>query len=92
MELGEDINTLSIIFSKKEIYDLTSQIRKVADSIALNISEGSIGKSNAEFEKFIGYAIRSIAGVFTCLCKAKKRKTPDFGLRTTVLSFPDFNF
>jgi len=49
MELGEDINTLSIIFPKKEIYNLTSQIRKVADSIALNISERSIGKSNDEF-------------------------------------------
>jgi len=74
MEIGEDINTLSKIFPKKETYNLTSQICRATDSIALNISEGSIGQSNAEFKKFIGYAIRSLAEVVTCLHKAKWRK------------------
>ena len=74
MELGEDINKLSNKFPKKEMYNLTSQIRKAADSIALNISEGSIGQSNPEFKRFIGYAIRSLAEVVTCLHKAKRRE------------------
>jgi four helix bundle protein len=39
----------------------------------LNISEGAIGQSNPEFKKFIGYAIRSLAEVITCLHKAKRR-------------------
>ena len=73
MELGEDINTLSEKFPKKEIYNLSSQIRRAADSIALNISEGSIGQSNPEFKKFIGYAIRSLAEVITCFHKARMR-------------------
>ena len=74
MELGEDINKLSNKFPKKEIYNLSSQIRRAADSIALNISEGSIGQSNPEFKKFIGYAIRSLAEVVTCLHKAQRRE------------------
>ena len=72
MEIGEEINTLTNDFPKKELYNLSSQIRRAVDSIALNISEGSIGQSNPEFKKFIGYAIRSLGEVVTCLYKAKK--------------------
>jgi len=74
MDMGEDINSLSDNFPKKEIYNLSSQIRRAVDSIALNISEGSIGQSNPEFKKFMGYAIRSLAEVVTCLHKAIRRK------------------
>jgi len=56
-----------------EIYNRTSQIRRAADSIALNISEGSIGQSDAEFKRFIGYSVRSLAEVITCLYKALAR-------------------
>jgi len=73
MEIGEEINSLTGKFPNKEIYNLSSQIRRAADSIALNISEGSIGQSNLELKKFIGYAIRSLAEVVTCLYKAKRR-------------------
>ena len=74
MEIGEEINTLTNDFPKKELYNLSSQIRRAVDSIALNISEGSIGQTNPEFKKFIGYAIRSLAEVVTCLYKAKRRQ------------------
>ena len=73
MELGEDMNTISNKFPKKEIYNLSSQIRRAADSISLNISEGSILQSGPEFRRFMGYSIRSLAEVVTCLHKAKKR-------------------
>lgn len=73
MEFGESINKLSLNFPKEEIYNLSSQIRRSADSIALNISEGSIGQSNAEFKKFVGFSIRSLAEAVTCLHKARKR-------------------
>ncbi len=53
MDLGEDIYKLSTKFPKDEMYNLTSQIRRAADSIALNISEGSIGQSNPEFKNKI---------------------------------------
>jgi four helix bundle protein len=73
MDYREEIFQLSRQFPKEEIYNLTSQIRRVADSIALNISEGSIGQSNLEQKRFIGMAVRSLAEVVTCLHKAKRR-------------------
>ncbi|WOK04686.1 four helix bundle protein [Imperialibacter roseus] len=55
------------------MYNLSSQIRRASDSVALNISEGSIGQSNLELKKFTGYSIRSLAEVITCIHKAKRR-------------------
>jgi four helix bundle protein len=74
MDLAEEIHELSKGFPKEEVYNLTSQIRKAADSIALNIAEGSIGQTNPEQARFISYALRSLAEVVTCLYKAKRRK------------------
>ncbi len=73
MDLGDDIDAITDRFPKKEIYNLSSQIRRAADSIALNISEGSIGQSNPEQKRFVAYSIRSLAEVVTCLHKAKRR-------------------
>ena len=73
MDYGEKINALSISFPDKEKFNLSSQILRASDSVALNIAEGSIGQSNPEFKKFLGYAIRSLAEVVTCLHKAKRR-------------------
>jgi four helix bundle protein len=73
MEYGESIFQLSCKFPKEETYNLSSQIRRAVDSIALNISEGAIGQSNREFKKFMCYAIRSLAEVVTCLHKASLR-------------------
>lgn len=74
MKMGEEMNLLAVRFPKKEIYNLSSQIRRAADSIALNISEGSIVQSKPEFRKFMGYSIRSLAEVVTCLYKARNRE------------------
>ncbi|MFT5266153.1 MAG: four helix bundle protein [Polaribacter sp.] len=75
MDMGEEVNTLAYEFPKMEIFNLSSQIRRAVDSIALNISEGSIGQSNPQAKKFMGYSIRSLAEVVTCLHKAKRRKS-----------------
>lgn len=74
MEIGEDINLLSEKFPAKEVYNLSSQIRRAVDSVVLNISEGSIGQTNPEFKRFMGYSIRSLAEVVTCLHKAIRRE------------------
>ena len=69
MDFGEDINTIIKEFPKYEMYNLSSQILRASDSVALNISEGSIEQSNAEFNRFLGYSVRSLAEVVTCLHK-----------------------
>ena len=74
MDFGEEVYLLTETFPKKEMYNLSSQILRASDSIALNISEGSIEQSTSEFKRFLGYSIRSIAEVVTCLYKAKRRK------------------
>lgn len=74
MDLAEEIHELSKKIPKEELYNLTSQINRAADSIALNIAEGSISQTNPEQHRFLGYSIRSIAEVVTCLHKAKRRK------------------
>ena len=61
-------------FPKREQFNLCSQMLRAVDSVALNISEGSIGQSDPELKKFIGYAIRSLAEVVTCLHKALRRE------------------
>ena len=73
-DLSEMVNDLVKNFPKDELYILTSQFKRAADSISLNIAEGSTGQSNAEFNKFLGYAIRSDIEVVGCLHLAKRRK------------------
>lgn len=73
MDFGEEINQQSEAFPKKELYNLSSQICRAPDSIALNNFEGSILQSAAEFRKFLGYAICSLGEVLTCLYKANRR-------------------
>ncbi|WP_296620887.1 four helix bundle protein [Marivirga sp.] len=77
MDFGEDLYNLSKTFPKDEVFNLTSQLRRASDSIALNISEGSILQSAPEYKKFLSYSIRSLAEVVTCLHKAKRRKYID---------------
>ena len=74
MDFGEIIDKIALSFPEREKFNLASQISRASDSIALNISEGSISQSNLEQRKFIGYSIRSLAEVVTCLFKAKRRK------------------
>jgi four helix bundle protein len=73
MDLADQINVIASKFPKEEMFNLSSQIRRTADSIALNISEGSIGQSNPGFKNFMTYSIRSLAEVVTCLYKAIRR-------------------
>lgn len=53
-------------FPREEIYVLTAQLKRASDSISLNIAEGSTGQSNAEFKRFLSYALRSNIEVVAC--------------------------
>jgi four helix bundle protein len=73
LDLTGNIDLLTNTFPKAEMYVLSSQIKRAADSIALNIAEGSTGQSDDEFKRFVGYSIRSGIEVVACLYVAKKR-------------------
>ncbi|MET3980603.1 four helix bundle protein [Mucilaginibacter sp. UYP25] len=73
MDLDERINQLSKTFPKDEVYVLTSQIKRAADSVVLNIAEGSTGQSKAVFKLFLNYSLRSAIEVVSCLFIAKRR-------------------
>ena len=77
VDLSEAIHQLTLAFPKDELFVLTSQIKRAADSISLNIAEGSTGQSNAEFVRFLGYALRSNIEVVGCLHLAKRREYID---------------
>ncbi len=53
------VRTSTRAFPKEELYSLTSQFRRAADSIVLNISEGAGNYSDKEFARFLTYSIRS---------------------------------
>lgn len=72
-EFAEEINLTADGFPVKELYNLTAQLRRAADSIGLNIAEGSTGQSNNEQRRFLSYANRSTLEVAACILKAKAR-------------------
>lgn len=82
LDLADDIDKLALTFPKHELYSLSSQIKRAADSVSLNIVEGSTGLSNLEFKRFLRIANRSALEVVGCLFLAKRR---------SYLSDEDFN-
>jgi four helix bundle protein len=72
--LSDLIDKLTKKFPKEEMYVLASQIKRAADSVSLNIAEGSTGQTNPEFKRFLGYALRSNIEVVACIHLAKRRK------------------
>jgi four helix bundle protein len=72
--MANNIHLMTRDFPKEEMFSLTSQIKKAADSVALNIAEGSTGQSNPEQQRFLGYAQRSGIEVVSALYIAIKRE------------------
>lgn len=73
LELTNKIDGLTKLFPKEEMFILTAQIKRAADSVNLNIAEGSTGQSKAEFKRFLGYSLRSGIEVISCLYVGKER-------------------
>ena len=73
LELSNEIDRMVEPFPKKELYNLSSQIKRAADSVVLNIAEGSTGQSIPEFKRFLNIALRSAIEVVACLYLSKTR-------------------
>ena len=67
MDFATGIYELSADFPRSEQSGLTNQIRRAAISISLNIAEGAGAGSDAEFRKFLSYALRSTYEVMAAL-------------------------
>ena len=74
IEMANNIHLMTRSFPKEEMFSLTTQIKKAADSVALNIAEGSTGQSNLEQQRFLGYAQRSGIEVVSALYLSIKRE------------------
>src|ERR1700733_9952231 len=73
VDLASEVNDLAKSSPKDELFILSAQIKRAADSVSLNIAEGSTGQSNAGFNKFLSYALRSNVEVVGCLYLAQRR-------------------
>ena len=73
VDLSNEIDLVAKKFPVEERFSLASQIKRAADSVVLNIAEGSTGQSKPEFKRFLTIAIRSAIEVVACLFLAEKR-------------------
>ena len=73
VDLSDSVNQLVKVFPKDELFILTSQIKRAADSVSLNIVEGSTGQTTPEFKRFLGISLRSNLEVVGCMFLAKRR-------------------
>ena len=74
LRLSNEIDILVKTFPREELYSLCSQMKRAADSVVLNIAEGSTGQSKPEFKRFLGIALRSAIEVVSCLFISHTRK------------------
>ena len=82
IELSGVVSAVAAKFPSTERYALTSQIKRAADSVSLNIAEGSTGQTDPEFKRFLGISIRSGVEVIGCIYLARRRE---------IISDEDFN-
>jgi len=66
-QLGLEIYKLTSNYPKEEQFGITSQLRRAATSIAVNIAEGNSRQSPKEFKQFISIAKGSLSEVETWL-------------------------
>ncbi len=70
-ELAIDIHKMLDKFPEKEQDNITSQMRRAATSISLNIAEGSVKKSYKAFLQFLTYAYGSAKELDVLLSMSK---------------------
>ncbi|MCS4117589.1 four helix bundle protein [Salinibacter ruber] len=69
----DQIHEIADELPKRERYNLGDQMTRAANSIALNIAEGSTGQSDAEQDRFLRIAIRSLLETVASLHLIKRR-------------------
>ena len=67
MNLVNEIYTITKNFPSEEKFCLTSQLRRAAVSVPLNIAEGSIKRTKRDFASFVRISLGSLMEVMTCI-------------------------
>lgn len=62
-----EIYKLANSLPKQEQFELASQLRRAASSVLLNLAEGSMKKSDAEFNRFLMISIGSLSEIVAIL-------------------------
>jgi len=74
-------------FPKDELFVLSSQFRRAADSIVLNIAEGAGNSSKKEFARFLDYSIRSGFECLGCLDISLENQFIDASAHSTLAHY-----
>jgi len=74
MRLVVDTYRATDIFPRRELYGLTSQMRRAAVSVPSNIAEGQARRTDLEFAQFLGNARGSLAELETQVLIAEELK------------------
>ena len=74
IEYGGKLYDIADSLPQKEIYGLSSQLRRAAVSISNNIAEGSGANTNKDFSNFLDISIKSVLETVNILYFALLRK------------------
>ena len=74
LDYSDQVHDIAEQLPKHERYNLADQMTRAANSIALNVAEGSTGLSDAEQDRFLRIAIRSLLETVACLHLIKRRE------------------
>jgi len=77
LEYIDQVHDIAEQLPKREKYNLAEQMTRAANSIALNIAEGSTGLSDAEQDRFLRIATRSLLETVACLHIVNRREYLD---------------
>ena len=67
LRFKKKVREITKLFPKDELFGLTAQFRRAANSISLNIAEGAGNGSQKEFRRFLSYSIRSGYECVACI-------------------------
>ena len=74
IELFDLVYEIEKNLPKSEQFNLSSQFRRSATSISLNIAEGSTTATNAEFRRYLTIALHSYIETYACYTLILRRR------------------
>ncbi len=77
LDYADAVHEIADELPEYERYNLADQMTGAANSIALNVAEGSTGLSDTEQDRFLRIAVRSLLETVACLHLVKRREYLD---------------